>query len=281
MSFKILSDSTCDLPRDILDRYDITLVPLTVVKDGRDFKDGLDITPADIFDHVAAGGSLCSTSAVSVGEYEEFFEKYAAGYEGVVLINLGSGFSSSHQNALIAAEDYPNVRCIDSRSLSVGQGLIVLKAAQLAEAAESLDALTQAIESYIPRVEGSFVLDQLKFLVKGGRCSSLAALGANMLNLKPCIALNEGRLTVSKKYRGSYTRCLTGYVKERLEGREDLDDDTLFLVYTVDQPKEVLDAVRETIFQYGSFANVVEATAGCTVSCHCGPGTLGLMYLKK
>ena len=281
MRFKILSDSTCDLPKEILDRYDITLVPLTVVKDGKDYKDGLDITPADIFDHVASGGELCSTSAVSVGEYEEFFEKYAAEYDGVLLINLGSGFSSSHQNALIAAEDYPNVRCIDSASLSLGQGLIVMKAAELAESCESLDALAEAVRAYIPKVEGSFVLDQLKFLVKGGRCSSLAALGANMLNLKPCISLNEGRLGVSKKYRGSYTRCLTNYVKERLEGREDLDSDTLFLVYTVDQPKETLDAVREAVFQYGNFTNVIEATAGCTISCHCGPGTLGLMYLKK
>jgi DegV family protein with EDD domain len=216
-----------------------------------------------------------------VGEYEEFFEKYAAEYDGVLLINLGSGFSSSHQNALIAAEDYPNIRCIDSSSLSVGQGLIVMKAAELAESCESLDALAEAVRAYIPKVEGSFVLDQLKFLVKGGRCSSLAALGANMLNLKPCISLNEGRLGVSKKYRGSYTRCLTNYVKERLEGREDLDSDTLFLVYTVDQPKETLDAVREAVFQYGNFTNVIEATAGCTISCHCGPGTLGLMYLKK
>ena len=281
MRFKILSDSTCDLPKEILDRYDITLVPLTVVKDGQDYKDGLDIAAADIFNHVAAGGSLCSTSAVSVGEYEEFFEKYAAEYEGVLLINLGSGFSSSHQNALIAAGDYANVRCIDSNSLSAGQGLIAIKAAQLAESAKNLDALAEAVKAYVPKVEGSFVLDQLKFLVKGGRCSSLAALGANMLNLKPCIALSEGRLTVAKKYRGSYTRCLTNYVKERLEDREDLDSDTLFLIYTVDQPKETLDAVRETIFQYGNFTNVVEATAGCTISCHCGPGTLGLMYLKK
>ena len=281
MRIKILSDSTCDLPRELLQANDITLVPLTVVKDGKDYKDGLDITPADIFDHVAAGGSLCSTSAVSVGEYEEFFEKYSAEYDGVLLINLGSGFSSSYQNALIAAEDYANIRCIDSRSLSVGQGLIVMKAAELAKTCESLDALAEAVSAYIPKVEGSFVLDQLKFLVKGGRCSSLAALGANMLNLKPCIQLNDGRLTVAKKYRGSYTRCLTNYVKERLEGREDLDTDTLFLIYTVEQPKEVLDAVRETIFQYGNFANVIEAHAGCTVSCHCGPGTLGLMYLKK
>ena len=281
MTIKILSDSTCDLPKKILEQYDITLVPLTVVKGDRDYKDSVDIAPADIFDHVSSGGSLCSTSAVSVGEYEEYFERYSKDYDGVLLINLGSGFSSSYQNALIAAEDYENVRCIDSSSLSAGQGLIVLKACELAKDAENLDALAEAVKAYVPKAEGSFVLDQLTFLVKGGRCSSLAALGANMLNLKPCIELRDGRMTVGKKYRGSYTRCLTNYVKERLSDRDDLDTDTLMLVYTVDQAPETLEAVRETIFQYGNFTNVIEATAGCTISCHCGPGTLGVMYLKK
>lgn len=281
MRIKILSDSTCDLPQEILQANDITLVPLTVVKDGKDYKDGLDITAADIFEHAAAGGNLCSTSAVSVGEYEEYFKKYSAEYDGVLLVNLGSGFSSSHQNALIAAEDYENVRCIDSKALSAGQGLIALKACQLAKTADSMDALVEAVSAYVPKIEGSFVLDQLTFLVKGGRCSSLAALGANMLNLKPCIHLHDGRLTVAKKYRGSYTRCLTNYIKDRLEGREDLDTDTLFVIYTVEQPQEVLEAVRETVFQCGSFTNVVESHAGCTISCHCGPGTLGMMYLKK
>lgn len=281
MRIKILSDSTCDLPKAILDEHNITLVPLTVVKDGKDYKDGLDIAPADIFAHVENGGALCSTSAVSVGEYEEFFETYSKEYDGVLLINIGSGFSSSHQNALIAAEDYDNVRCIDTASLSVGQGLIVLKACELAKSCESLDALVESVKEYLPKVEGSFVLDQLKFLVKGGRCSSLTALGANILNLKPCIELRSGRLTVGKKYRGSYTKCLTSYIKDRVADRTDLDESTLMLVYTVDQPEEVLDAVRETIFQYGSFTNVIEATAGCTISSHCGPGTLGVMYLKK
>ena len=281
MKIKILSDSTCDLPKEILSKYDITLIPLTVVKDDKDYKDGVDITPADIFGHVSAGGNLCSTSAVSIGEYEAYFEKYSAEYDGVILINLGSGFSSSHQNALVAAEDYPNIRCIDSDNLSVAQGLIVLKACELAKDCDDLDALVDAIKAYIPKMEGSFVLDQLNFLVKGGRCSSVAALGANLLNLKPCIELKEGKLTVGKKYRGSYVKCLVSYIKDRLANRSDLDEDTLMLVYTVDQPKEYLDAVREAIAEHSHFTNVIEAIAGCTISCHCGPGTLGVMFLKK
>jgi len=281
MNFKILSDSTCDLPKEILNQYDITLVPLTVVKDDRDFKDGLDITPADIFAHVSGGGELCSTSAVSVGEYEEFFEQYAAAYDGVLLINLGSGFSSCHQNALVAAEEFENVRCIDSQNLSVAQGLLVLEACELARSAESIDALAEAVKAVIPKIEGSFVLDQLKYMAKGGRCSSATALGANLLNLKPCIELKDGRLGVTKKYRGSYLKCLTIYIRDRLAERADLNTGRLMLVYTVDQGEEVLNAVRAAIAECCPFDTVIEAYAGCTISCHCGPGTLGIMYLRK
>mgnify|MGYP003307785179 CR=1 FL=1 len=281
MRIKIMSDSTCDLSRALIEENDIYIVPLTVVKDDKQFQDGLTITPAEIFAHVAAGGALCSTSAVSVGEYEDYFEQYAAAYDGVLLINLGSGFSSCYQNALVAAEDYPNVRCIDSENLSAAQGLVVLKACELAQTALSIDDLAEAVKACIPKVEGSFVLDQLKFLVKGGRCSSAAALGANLLNLKPCIELKDGKLTVGKKYRGSYAKSLVNYIKDRLAGREDLDTHTLMLVYTVDQSQETLDAVRSAIAEYSNFTSVVESYAGCTISSHCGPGTLGIMFLKK
>lgn len=281
MKFKILSDSTCDLPKDILQQHDITIVPLSVVKNDSCFKDGIDITPADIFSHVADGGDLCSTSAVSVGEYEDYFERYSPEYDGVLLINLGSGFSSCYQNALVAAEAYDNVRCVDSENLSVAQGLIVLKACQLAQTALSIDDLAESVKGFIPKVEGSFVLDQLKFLVKGGRCSSAAALGANLLNLKPCIELKGGKLTVGKKYRGSYTKSLVAYIKDRLANREDLDTGMLMLVYTVDQSEETLGAVRSAIAEYSSFDTILEAQAGCTISSHCGPDTLGIMFLKK
>ena len=281
MKFKILSDSTCDLPKEIIEQNNITIVPLTVVKDEKDFKDGIDITPADIFAHVDNGGALCSTSAVSVGEYEEFFEKYSAEYDGVLLINIGSGFSSCHQNALVAAEDFENVRCIDSMALSSAQGLVVLKACQLAQTAESLDALVEAVTALIPKIEGSFVLDQLKYLAKGGRCSSATALGANLLNLKPCIELKDGKLGVTKKYRGSYVKSLTSYIKDRLAERDDLDTGMMVLVYTVDVGEEILEPVRAAIAEYGQFDKVIEAYAGCTVSCHCGPSTLGIMSIRK
>lgn len=280
MKIKILSDSTCDLSPELLSANDISLVPLTVIKDGKEFKDGLTITPADIFAHVAAGGALCSTSAVSIGEYQEQFEKYAKDYDAIVHINISSGFSSSHQNACLAAEDFDNVLVIDSRNLSTGQGLVVLKACELAKTAQSLEELRTALTEFVPKVEASFVVDKLDYLVKGGRCSSAAALGANLLNLKPCIEVRDGKMTVVKKYRGNYTKCLSAYVKDRLEGREDLDSGTLFITQTT-VSDEANTAVHDAVAAYGHFENIYDTTAGCTISCHCGPGTLGVLFVRK
>ena len=280
MKIKILSDSTCDLSTQLLEQYDITLAPLTVVKNDEQFKDGVTITPTDIFAHVAAGGALCSTAAVSIGEYEDLFARYSAEYDGVILINIGSGFSSCYQNALVAAEDYPNVRVIDSQNLSTGQGLVVLKACQLAETADDLDALAEYLRGYTEKVEASFLVDKLDSLVKGGRCSSAAALGANLLNLKPCIEVKNGKMGVVKKYRGNYAKCLATYVKERLADRDDIDWSTLFITHTV-VPEECHQAVLEALHAYGHFGAIHDTNAGCTVSCHCGPGTLGILFVRK
>ena len=144
MKIKILSDSTCDLSKELVEKYDITILPLTVVKEGEQFSDGITITPAEIFAHVAAGGDLCSTTAMNVGEYEEQFAKYAKDYDGVIHINIGSSFSCSYQNACLAAEEFDNVCVIDSKNLSTGQGLVVLKACELAENCTDLDTLKRS-----------------------------------------------------------------------------------------------------------------------------------------
>lgn len=280
MKIKILSDSTCDLSQELLEKYNITLVPLSVVKDGTEYKDGITITPADIFAHVAAGGALCSTSAVNIGEYTDVFEQYVHDYDGVIHINIGASFSTCHQSACLAAEEFGNVRVIDSKNLSTGQGLVVLKACELAERCTDLDALVQELQDFTGKVEASFLVDKLDYLVKGGRCSSAAALGANLLNLKPCIEVKDGKMGVGKKFRGNYAKCLASYVKERLADRDDIDRTTLFVTKTV-----VSDAcyagVMEAVNTYGGFQHVYETCAGCTISCHCGPGTLGVLFVRK
>ena len=281
MNIKITSDSTCDLSADLLSQHDISLMPLTVIKNDQAFKDNVTITPAEIFAHVAAGGALCSTTAVSIGEYQDFFAPYAAEYDGVVHINLGSGFSSSYQNACLAAEEYDNVVAIDSKNLSTGQGLVVLKACQLAKTAGSLAELKTQLEEFTAKVEASFVVDKLDYLVKGGRCSSAAALGANLLNLKPCIEVKDGKMGVGKKYRGKYEKVLASYVKERLEGREDLDTSMPIFITQTKVSDEAHQGVQEAVNAFGQFSTVYETTAGCTISCHCGPGTLGILFVRK
>lgn len=280
MKIKILSDSTCDLSSELLSKYDITLVPLTVVKGDQQYKDGVTITPTDIFAHVASGGALCSTAANSIGEYQEQFEKYAPDYDGVILVTIGSGFSTCYQSGCLAAEDFPNVRVVDSKNLSTGQGLVVLKACELAKTATDLDAMAEELNAYTAKVEASFLVDKLDYLVKGGRCSSAAALGANLLNLKPCIEVRDGKMVVVKKYRGNYAKCLANYVKERLANREDLDPNTLFVTKTV-VTDDCYTGVMAAVKEYGNFENVYETTAGCTISCHCGPGTLGILFVRK
>ncbi len=281
MNIKILSDSTCDLSQAILEENNISLVPLTVVKNDQEFKDGVTITPAEIFAHVAAGGSLCSTSANSVGEYQEHFEKYTKDYDGVLHINIGAGFSSCYQNACLAAQEFDNVKVIDSQNLSTGQGLVVLEACRLAKECSSLEALHEKVQAFTSRVEASFLLDRLEYMVKGGRCSAAAALGANLLNLKPCIEVRDGKMSVVKKYRGKYDKCLANYVKDRLADRGDVTGEILFVTRTP-VSEDCYSAVMEAVREYGSyFKTVYETTAGCTVSCHCGPGTLGVLFVRK
>ena len=280
MNIKILSDSTCDLSAQLLQENNITLIPLTVVKDDKEFKDGVTITPDEIFAHVAAGGALCSTSANSVGEYADIFERHAKENDGVLVITIGSGFSSCYQNASIAASDFDNVKVVDSMNLSTGQGLVVLEACKLAKECSSLEELHEKVQAFTAKVEASFLVDKLNYLVKGGRCSAAAALGANLLNLKPCIEVRDGKMIVVKKYRGSYNKCLASYVKDRLAEREDLTREILFVTKTSVSDEEY-KAVMDTVAEHGHFGVTYETPAGCTVSCHCGPGTLGVLFVRK
>ena len=279
MNIKITSDSTCDLPASVLEQYHIDLVPLIVMKEDEEFLDNVTITPGDIFTHVKNGGALCSTAARSVAVYQELFSKFAGDYDGVLHISLGSGFSSSCQNANLAAQSFSNVRVLDSQSLSSGHGLMVLKAAQLSQEGMALENILEELETYRSKIDISFVLDRLDYMAKGGRCSTATALGANLLNLKPCIELREGKMSVGKKYRGHFDKCLTHYIQDKPGQQEDIDHSVLLLTHTqVDD--QIIAAVQEAIAQFAPFATVYEAEAGCTVSCHCGPNTLGIIFAR-
>lgn len=277
---KITSDSTCDLSPELLAKYDIELLPLSIIKGGAPFRDGIELTPADIFRHVDSGGAITTTSAVSVGEYHACFARLSPRYEAVIHINIGAGFSSCHQNARIAAEEFENVYVVDSENLCGGQGHVVVEAARAAESGMAPQDIAAYLRGLTPRLESSFILNQLDYLVKGGRCSTAAMLGANLLKLKPCIEVADGKMSVAKKYRGSFEKCVLEYVRERLKGRHDLERERLFIAYTTWEDS-LLEAVQREATKYLPFKQIFFLRAGCTISSHCGPNTVGLFYIRN
>lgn len=277
---KITTDSTCDLPAALLERYGISVIPLGIVKGDRLYRDGVDIHTGDIAAHVSAGGDITTTNAVNIADYELLFREQMERYDAVIHINIGSGFSCCHQNARLAAESVPGVSVVSSENLSVGHGMVVLAAAQAAEEGKSVSEILTLLEGLAERVEMSFVLDRLDYMKKGGRCSAVTALGANLLKLHPCIEVVGGRMAVTKKFRGSMEKVVLDYVRERLEGRTDLDTSRVILVDTC--PDDRLAAIaREALRQDGRFGEIIEAKAGCTIFSHCGPDTLGLLVVRK
>lgn len=280
MSIKITSDSTCDLTRELLERHAVEVIPLSIIQGGVAKKDGVEITPDDIYRHVASGGDLPTTSAISVGEYQDRFARLSPQYDAVIHVNIGAEFSSCHQNACIAAEEFPNVYVVDSRNLSTGHGHMVMEAALAAEEGLSPQEIVQRLDQLAGRVEASFVLNQLDYMVKGGRCSAVTMLGANLLKLKPCIEVKDGAMGVAKKYRGSFEKCVQEYIKDRLDGRDDICYDRLFLVYSSDMAQTVSMA-KEEIAKYAHFDQILEARAGCTICSHSGPNTLGIMFIRS
>ena len=282
MSICITSDSTCDLSQAQLRAHGVELFPLRILRDGEALQDGVEITPRDVFAHAAGGGSLCTTAALNPADYAGRFAELSAQHEAVIHINISAEFSSCHQNAVLAAADLPNDYVVDSRNLSTGHGLVVLAACQMAESGQYGPAeIVARLESMIPRVSASFVLDQLEYMRRGGRCSSVVALGANLLQLKPCIEVADGKMHVGKKYRGSLLRCVSAYIRDRLARPEQLEPDRIFITHTVDYDPDVLAEVHRLVEGLGYFREVCDTEAGCTVSCHCGPGTLGILYVRK
>ena len=280
MAIRITADSTCDLPEELLQRRGITVTPLSIVKAGKLFRDGVDITTADIAAHVDAGGDITTTAAVNIAEYQELFASLSPQYDAVIHIALGSGFSSCYQNACLAAEDLENVYVVDSANLSTGHGLVVLAACDAVAEGCSAEEVLARLTELTPKVEASFVLDGLDYMKKGGRCSAVAALGANLLKLHPCIEVIGGRMSVVKKYRGSMERVVAGYVRERLKDREDIDFSRVMLVDTCRRP-ELVAAARNVLEEDGRFEEIIETPAGCTIFSHCGPDTLGVMFCRK
>ena len=282
MGIKVTADSTCDLSPELLARYNVTLTPLSVIKNGESFLDGVDITPDDIYRHVDNGGALCSTSAVNVDDYRKLFKELSTQYEAVIHITIGSLFSACYQNASIAAANFKNVYVVDSMNLSTGQGHLVIEACELAAQGISALEICSRLNELRGRVHASFILDRLDYMQKGGRCSSVVALGGKLLRIKPQIAVIDGGMKMVDKYRGSLEKCVEKYVKDLLKDRKDLRLDRVFVTHSP-VPEEAVQIARATIKKYSDFKdeNIFETNANCTVACHCGPGTLGVLFMTK
>lgn len=277
---KITTDSTCDLPAWLLERHHISVIPLGIVKGDKLYRDGIDIRTSDIAAHVNAGGDITTTSAVNIADYEVLFRQQMEQYDAVIHLNIGTGFSSCHQNARLAAEEVPGVYVVSSENLSVGHGVMVLAAAEAAEDGKSVAEILGMLEEMTSRIELSFVLDRLDYMKKGGRCSAVTALGANLLKLHPCIEVVDGKMGVTKKYRGSMEKVVADYIRERLEGRTDLDTSRIVVVDTCEDDR-LASIARAYLKEDGRFGEILEAKAGCTIFSHCGPNVLGLLVMRK
>lgn len=276
----ISSDSTCDLSKELVERYQIRTIPLGVTLGDTVYRDGVDITPDDIYAYHAKTGQLPKTSAINIAENADFFAELTRDGSAVIHFTIGSSMSATYNNARLAAEEFEDVYVIDSKNLSTGNGLLVVAAAEMAKQGMEAKEIAEKVSALVDCVDASFVVDNLEYLAKGGRCSSVAAFGANLLQLKPCIAVKDGAMGVGKKYRGKFGKVLLEYVAERLAGGEDIDLDRVFVTHAGCDP-EVVESVVAAVKQTLPFKEVFVTRAGCTISSHCGANTLGVLFIRK
>ena len=277
---KITCDSTCDLTKELYGKYGVDVVPLGVILGEDERFDSIDVEADEIFEYVNKTGQLPKTSAISIGQYQDIFSRYVKEGFNVIHINLSSELSSSYRNACIAAEEMESVYVIDSRSLSTGSGHLVLLASELARSGMDASDIVEILNSRKSQLDVSFVLQTLDYLHKGGRCSGVAAFGANALKLRPEIQVVSGSMQVGKKYRGDMEKTILSYIRGRLEGRDDVDCSRLFLTHS-GVPQDILIKAQELIKKLQPINEILVTRAGCTISSHCGPNCLGVLFFTK
>lgn len=282
MSKKIViaSDSTTDLSPELIQKYNVKTLPLVVNLGGELFSDGVDIDPDKIYAHYEQKGELPKTAAPNVADFSDFFKEHTADGSAIVFFTISAEMSSTYNNARLAAEDFEDVYVVDTKNLSTGGGLLVIRAAEMAEAGKEASQIAKECEDIASRVDASFVVDDLEFLYKGGRCSALAAFGANLLQLKPCITVSDGKMGVAKKYRGKFAKVLETYVKDRLGDASDIEKEHIFVTHA-GCDEEIYQKCAELVKATADFGEIHITRAGCTISSHCGRNTLGVLFIRK
>lgn len=280
MRIQITADSTCDLSPALKAQYGIAVCPLSIVREGQAYRDGVEIEPEDIYASVRRTQTLCRTAAPNFSEYLDFFRAQREGADAIVHFTISSEMSSSYQNACLAGEEIGDVFVVDSRSLSLGVGLLALEAAELAQTGHTPEEICRTMEARREKLDVSFVLDTLQYLAYGGRCPSVIALGANLLGLKPTIQVSGGRMSVGKKYRMSLDRAAIRYIRDRLSEPDTVDPRRVFLVDSGIDPAIRAEA-EKTVRALLPDAQLLHGRAGCAISNHCGPNTFSLMFFRK
>ena len=279
----ITYDSTCDLTPQLLERFQIRTVPLTIQSGERVFADDGRYTSADLYADYRRNGTLPKTAAVSPEEFKNFFLPILEEGYDIVHIDISSELSCTCQNAVLAAQELAEqgrVCVVDSRQLSTGGGLLALQGAKLRDSGMDAADVAEELRGLASCGDTSFVLDTLEYMWKGGRCSGVAALGANVLKLKPCLEMREGKLVVCKKYRGAMGKVYRQYITERLAGKTVVEDHA-FITHSGEVSGDTLRELTELVRELAPFKEVFITQAGCTVSSHCGPGTLGVLFLRQ
>ena len=276
----ITTDSTTDLGPEIIEKYNIMVLPLGVTLGDKTYKDGVDITPDDVYAHHKKTGELPKTSAANLGDFIDFFEPFVNEGKTVIHFNLSSSMSSTFNNSRMAAEEFENVYTVDTKNLSTGGGLLVVAAAEMAKSGMEAPEIVAKVNELAPCVDASFVIDSFEYLHKGGRCSALAMLGANLLKLKPCIEVKDGSMGVGKKYRGKFGDVLLTYAEERIGDAADIDLSRVFVTHA-GCDEDIVNSVVEKVKSLAPFKEVCLTRAGCTISSHCGKDTLGVLFIRK
>jgi DegV family protein with EDD domain len=277
MKIAISAESTCDLSKELIEKYDVKVIPFHVTLGNETFKDG-ELTTEEIFKFVDEKKTLPKTNALNEFEYTEYFEELKKDYDAVIHICLSSGLSSSCNNAMRAAKEVKNVFVVDSLSLSTGIGLLVLYARKLANDGYTPQDIYEKVQARVEKLQVSFVIERLDYLYKGGRCNALSLLGANILKIRPRIVVKNGKMGSDKKYSGTMDKVVAKYGAEVLEEFDTPDLENVFITYTTATP-EMVAAAMAAVKEAG-FKNVYETHAGCTIASHCGGNTLGILYFN-
>ncbi|MDD3400642.1 MAG: DegV family protein [Eubacteriales bacterium] len=280
----LTADSPCDIGKELQQKYSVKLFPLHILIDGKDYLDDENLDTDMLYDLWQTKKMLPKTAAGSIAEYIDLFSPFVNDGDSIVHISLGSGLSCSYQNALLASQELKNVYVIDSCSLSTGFGLLVCQAGDRIAQGMGAQQIFEEVSALNMKNSASFVLDTLEFLHAGGRCSSLASLGANLMSIKPQIkVINEkcGSMSVGKKYVGKYDKCVLKYMTQMLEGREDIDLTRVFITHAGMSDDALIEAAKQKVMSLQNFKELHITRASSTISSHCGPNTIGVLFMTK